>query len=72
MKVVCVDNDMNNVTSNTELEVGKIYYFIDTYDYRGSTHYTIVLDNGLIVLLDTKKFLTIEEFRNKRIEEILG
>jgi hypothetical protein len=65
MKVVCVDGNEFDVT------FGKIYDVIHIENIGYEKYYKVQTDNGLNMLINKCKFLTIEEFRNKRIEEIL-
>lgn len=62
MKVVCIDNINNQLT----LTIGKIY------DAEGHDrdYYFIKSDIGHMILYPKNLFLTMNEYRNKKLEEI--
>jgi hypothetical protein len=63
MKVICIDNNDNHLHLIT---IGKIY----DVEGQDSDCYFIRCDSGFIVLYLRCYFITKEEHRNKRLEEI--
>lgn len=65
MFVVCVDYNEIDMT------FGKIYDVTHVENIGYAKYYKVQTDSGFHMLINECKFLTIEEFRNKRIEDIL-
>jgi hypothetical protein len=62
MKVVCIDN----INNQLKLTIGKVYVTTDLQ--RG--YYFIKSDIGHMILYPKNLFLTMNEYRNKKLEEI--
>jgi hypothetical protein len=77
MKVICIDNDSDYFAERMKkwghyfeerLTLGKFYDVL----LENKIEYLITDDLGTIRYFYKDKFITIEEFRNNKIEEILG
>lgn len=62
MRVVCIDNK-----NDTDLTIGKIYTNLSIGIH---SNYWIKNDNGYISLYDNRLFITLEEWREKKLKEI--
>jgi hypothetical protein len=71
MKVICVNNiiPVDNEDISIPLTIGK-EYDICFVTYCRPIHYTIVDDAGNKHLYQKDFFITLEEYRNKRLKEI--
>jgi hypothetical protein len=65
MKVVCIKSDRNN-----KVTVGKTYDTININVILSQLNYYIEDDLGDKVLFDTRLFITLEEFREKRLKNL--
>jgi len=65
MKVVCIKSDRNN-----KVTVGKTYDTMDINVILSKLNYYIEDDLGDRALFDTRMFITLEEFREKRLSEL--
>lgn len=72
MKVICVNNKNNKgVVIYPNLIIGKEYEMktiIKTFDYSDDQYEYYVIDNN--IYYSKRDFITLEEYRNKRLEEI--
>jgi len=65
MKVICIKSDRNN-----RVTVGKTYDTININVILSQLNYYIEDDLGDKVLFDTRLFITLEEFREKRLKNL--
>ena len=65
MKVVCIKSDRNN-----KVTVGKTYDTMDINVILSKLNYYIEDDLGDRALFDTRMFITLEEFREKRLSDL--
>ena len=65
MKVVCIKSDRNN-----KVTVGKTYDTMDINVILSKLNYYIEDDLGDRSLFDTRMFITLEEFREKRLKNL--
>lgn len=65
MKVVCIKSDRNN-----KVTVGKTYDTMNINVILSKLNYYIEDDLGDRALFDTRMFITLEEFREKRLSEL--
>jgi hypothetical protein len=71
MKVICVDNKNNKGIVNPNLIIGKEYEMetiIKTFDY-GDDQYEYYIINNM-TYWSKSGFITLEEYRDKRLKEI--
>ena len=70
MKVVCKNNDycVKGTSNSVTLTEGKVYDVIDC-DYNGN--YKISNDAGNIFTYHKSRFLTIDEYRDKKLNFLL-
>jgi hypothetical protein len=69
MEVVCINNSLNEIENKIDLTIGKIY---NAEICKNLKYYYILIDDlgvSSIYLID--RFITLAEFRNQRINEIL-
>ena len=65
MKIVCIKSDRNN-----KVTVGKVYNVIYVNEVLSVNNYYIENDSGDKSLYDKRMFITLEEFREKRLSEL--
>jgi hypothetical protein len=65
MKVVCIKSDRNN-----KVTVDRTYDTMDINVILSKLNYYIEDDLGNKALFDTRLFITLEEFREKRLSEL--
>ena len=65
MKVVCIKSDRNN-----KVTVDKVYNVIYVNEVLSVNNYYIEDDLGYKSLYDKRMFITLEEFREKRLSEL--
>lgn len=65
MKIVCIDNKKRNTT--LPLTIGKVY------ETNGgpAAQYTVMCDNGVLYDLSTWRFISLEGWREKQLNELL-
>ena len=66
MEIVCILAINNHLTKNM------IYDSIFVESNFSKKNYKVECDNGIIKWMPKKNFITLAEYRNKRIEEILN
>ena len=82
MKVVCIDNSWGN---SRHLEVGEIYEVVRTVSFRKSNNYIILAEpwtslqtmeerllNKIEIWVDCKCFVSLDEWRESRIDQLLN
>ena len=77
MKVVCIDNTYGN---SRHLELDKVYdvteekkyYIINTYPFEIPTHNGIRHSTKHDIFIDKKSFISLEEFRQLKLDKILN
>ena len=71
MKLMCI-SILPQVYNQTNIEVGKVYETLHKNDYESySKLISIILDNGSSEAYPKSCFITLEEFRNNKINSIL-
>jgi len=69
-KVVCIDNTQKSHNSCVQnLTLGKIYETED--DIRYSNVLGIINDKNLLIGYDSKRFISLKNYREKRINQLL-
>lgn len=71
MKVICIDN----TGFENQLTINKIY-MVKIPDFGGysfiNTHYTIKTDNNKEIIFLKDRFITIEEIRNNKLNQLFN
>jgi len=80
MKVICVDNNnvlldnkWNDITIGKEytcVDINKIYYKMIFSEHFCNIHCFILDDSKIYCIYPKNLFISLEEYRNKRLEEI--
>lgn len=65
MKIVCIKSDRNN-----KVTVDKVYNVMYVNEVLSVNNYYIENDSGDKCLYDKRMFITLEEFREKRLSEL--
>lgn len=65
MKVVCIKSDRNN-----KVTVGRAYDTMDINVILSKLNYYIEDDLGNKALFDTRLFITLEEFREQKLNDL--
>lgn len=68
MKIVCIDK--NDSEYNSILVIGNEYTVNRIANIGNEVYYQIYIDATKHVLFNSKYFLTLEEYRNRRLKEI--
>lgn len=73
MKVVCIKNsylDWDGGICKYDITIGKKYDVIKSHYFQDKYYYSIINDSGNSYPYLVKLFITLNEYRNKRLEEI--
>jgi hypothetical protein len=66
LQVVCINND-----GQKHIQIGKVYTALNNSDDFENCGLEILNENNDIVFYNIKRFVTIEEYRDRKINEIL-
>jgi len=67
MKVICIDNNNGN---SKHLDLWRIYD-VESEESFFPDHYVVRIPNQLEIWVKKEKFITLEEWRNRKIDQII-
>jgi hypothetical protein len=68
MKVICIKND--DLWLNHELTMGKEYEYSSEFEFTGTKYILVRTDDGKMRSCPMEIFITLEEYRDKKLEEL--